>query len=141
MSGFRNTLIILNPALSEDAKVAWVNMDFETLKTYLLQKPFTVLDYPFGGDVHVFKVKGKMFALVSHHEGQMNMNLKCDPIESASLRDIFPAIKPGYHMNKKHWITLHFNGSIPQGEVYRLMDNSFQLVVMKLPKRQQALIL
>ena len=116
-------------------------MDFSTLKQYLLSKPFTTLDYPFGDDVHVFKVKGKMFALVSHDQGQMNMNLKCDPLESESLREVFSAITPGYHMNKKHWITLRFDGSVPEGEVLRLVDNSFQLVVAKMPKRERTAIL
>lgn len=116
-------------------------MEFDTLKSYLMDKPFTTLEYPFGDDVHVFKVKAKMFVLVSHHEGQMSMNLKCDPLESESLREVFPAIKPGYHMSKKHWITLHFDGSVPDGEIFRLIDNSFNLVVSKMTKKDQASIL
>lgn len=117
-------------------------MKFEQLKSYLLDKPETTMEFPFGPDVNVFKVKGKMFALIGWKDDKMNMNLKCDPDESVALRDIFFSIKPGYHMNKKHWITIYFDeekyGPLPpEGEILRLIDNSFRLVVSKMPKSQQ----
>jgi predicted DNA-binding protein (MmcQ/YjbR family) len=68
------------------------------------------------------------------------LNLKCDPQEAVMLRDIFPAIIPGYHMNKLHWNTLILDGSIPVGEIERMIDNSFNLVVSNLPKQQQIAI-
>jgi len=72
-------------------------MNLEQLKFYILTKKESTLDFPFGADVYVFKVKKKMFALVGHREGKMFVNLKCDADESWMLRDIFPSITPGYH--------------------------------------------
>ncbi|MCV2886229.1 MmcQ/YjbR family DNA-binding protein [Aestuariibacter sp. AA17] len=108
------------------------------IEQYLLSLPEAWLDYPFGDDVKVFKVKQKMFALVGEREGKKGINLKCDPLEAESLRDIFPAITAAYHMNKRHWITVQLDGSVPEGEVKRLVDNSFMLVVNGLPKRERA---
>lgn len=116
-------------------------MEFEHLKQYLLEKPETTLEFPFGNDVYVFKVKGKMFALIGFNQKEMNMNLKCDPEEGASLREIFEDITAGYHMDKRHWITIYFRGTVPDGEVLRLVDNSFRLVVEKMPKKHQTSIL
>jgi len=86
-------------------------MDHNDTKSYMLNKPETILDYPFGADVEVYKVKGKMFATLSlgtgnekdtngKLEGHYCINLKCDPDEAVMLRDIFPSIIPAYHMNK-----------------------------------------
>ena len=113
-------------------------MKFETLKKYLMSKPETTLEYPFGDDVHVFKVRKKMFALIGFRKDLMNMNLKCDPDEACALRDIFPAITEGYHMDKRHWITIYFDGSVPKNEILRLVDNSFLLVVDKMSKKAAA---
>ena len=116
---------------------------YRELKSYLLTKPESTLDFPFGADVSVFKVKNKMFALVGERNGLMILNLKCDPEESLMLRDIFPAITEGYHMDKRHWITLYFDSdkAIPEGEIKRLIDQSFLLVVHKLPKKVQTSLL
>ena len=121
---------------------------------YLLLKPETSLYYPFGDDVKVFRVKNKMFATISHgsqaKSAQVDdtakthfwMNLKCEPDEALMLRDIFPSIIPGYHMNKRSWNTIILDGSIPQGEIERMIDNSFRLVVSKMTKKdQQSIIL
>jgi predicted DNA-binding protein (MmcQ/YjbR family) len=119
---------------------------------YMLNKFETVLDFPFGADVSVFKVKGKMFATLSlgkgkekDTEGKMKghycLNLKCDPEEAMILRDIFTAVIPGYHMNKAQWNTVILDGSVPQGEVERMIDNSYMLVVSKMTKKDQASIL
>jgi predicted DNA-binding protein (MmcQ/YjbR family) len=116
-------------------------MDFDLLKKYLLDKPQTTLSFPFGEDVSVFKVKNKMFALVGWRNDMMMLNLKCDPDEAVALQDIFTAIKPGYHMDKKHWISVYFDTEVPQGEIYRLIDNSFALVVSKMTKKDQQSIL
>lgn len=117
---------------------------------YLLLKPETSLYYPFGDDVKVFKVKNKMFATISHGSSAKSakvddaakthfwMNLKCDPNEVLMLRDIFPSIIPGYHMNKSNWNSVILDGSIPQGEIERMMDNSYLLVVGKMTKKDQA---
>ena len=68
-----------------------------------------------------------MFATLVQNESSTNMNLKCDPHEALILRDIFSAVKPGYHMNKRHWNTVLLDGSIPRGEVERMADNSYAL--------------
>ena len=116
-------------------------MNLEQLKYYLLTKTESTQDFPFGADVYVFKVKKKMFALIGHREGKMMLNLKCDPDESWMLRDIFPAITPGYHMNKLLWISIYFDGTVPESEVERLIDNSYQLVVNTLSKKLQLSLL
>jgi len=125
------------------------NLTFEQVEQYLLSKPEASLYYPFGDDVKVFRVKTKMFATLAL--GKMGkgdgdkqdwwLNLKCDPEEALMLRDIFPAIIPGYHMNKRLWNTVILDGSIPQGEVERMIDNSFILVVSKMTKKDQQSIL
>ena len=117
---------------------------------YLLTKPETSLYYPFGDDVKVFRVKNKMFATIAHgstakstkvnDEAKMHfwMNLKCDPDEAAALRDIFESVIAGYHMNKRLWNTVFLDGTVPKGEIERMIDNSYQLVVGKMTKKQQA---
>ncbi len=112
-------------------------MTFETIRNYLLAKPQTVESFPFGDNSHVFKVKHKMFALLGHRNDLIMLNLKCDPAEAAALRDVFPAITEGYHMDKKHWISIYFDGTVPQGEVERLIDNSYLLVISKMPTKDQ----
>lgn len=109
-------------------------MDYEQARLYLLTKPEAQEDYPFGPDVMVPKVKGKMFATLSESDGIANMNLKCDPLHAQELRDLFPSVKPGYHMNKLHWNTILLDGSIPQSEIERMIDHSYTLVVKKLKK-------
>lgn len=116
-------------------------MDKSSLIAYLLQKPYTVESFPFGDDVHVFKVKNNMFALLGWHNDLMMLNLKCDPDESLALQDIFPSITAGYHMSKKHWISVYFEGSVPNNEIERLIDNSFLLVVNNMPLKGKKSIL
>ena len=112
-------------------------MNYENIRAYLLSKPEAVEDYPFGPQVAVMKVHGKMFATLATQGEGVSMNLKCDPHEALILRDIFPAIKPGYHMNKRHWNTLVLDGSIPGGEIERMVDNSYALVVHGLSSSQR----
>lgn len=88
---------------------------------------------PFGPGVTVLKVLDKMFATLAFDDGIAQMNLKCDPDEAVMLRDIFPAVKPGYHMNKRHWNTVVLDGSIPAGEIERMIESSYGLVVAGLP--------
>lgn len=116
-------------------------MDNTKIRNYLLAKPSTVESFPFGDDTHVFKVKHKMFALLGQRNDLMMLNLKCDPDESLALQDIFSGITPGYHMNKKHWISVYFDGSVPESEVERLIDNSFLLVVSQMNKKDEQSIL
>jgi len=114
----------------------------------MLDKPETAQSFPFGEGVYVYKVKTKMFATLSigkinndNDEQHWWLNIKCDPDEAVMLRDIFSSIIPGYHMNKKLWNTVILDGSIPQGEIERMIDNSFMLVVNKMTKSDQQSIL
>ena len=108
-------------------------MNYQETKTYLLSKPDAILDFPFGPETAVFKVRNKLFATLVETEGQAWSNLKCDPTEALMLRDIFPEVRPGYHMNKKHWNTIELQGNLPQSEIERMIDNSYTLVVKSLP--------
>ncbi len=110
-------------------------MNFNDAKAYLLGKPEALLDYPFGPEIAVFKVHKKMFATLIEIKGSPFSNLKCDPEESIMLRDLFPEVIPAYHMNKKHWNTVQLDGNLPRGEIERMVDNSYTLVVKSLPKR------
>lgn len=102
-----------------------------------MAKPGTVEDYPFGDEVAVFKVVGRMFALVPLGEEPASVSLKCDPGLAVSLRDRYPAITPGYHLNKRHWNTVALDGSVPEDEVRELIDHSCDLVVASLTKAQR----
>lgn len=102
------------------------------VKKYLLNKPEAVEDFPFGPEVAVYRVRDKIFALIGIENNEARINLKCDPAEAEQLRMVFDAVLPGYHMNKKHWNTVIINGSIPDSEVKRMIDNSYALVVKKL---------
>jgi predicted DNA-binding protein (MmcQ/YjbR family) len=135
--GIRFKTNITIKCIAVKTKISKLIMELAALKYYLLAKPATTLGFPFGDDINVFKVKNKMFALIGWRNDLMMLNLKCDPDEAAALRDIFPAITAGYHMNKKHWISVYFDGSIPQGEVERMIDNSYMLVVNKMTKKYQ----
>jgi predicted DNA-binding protein (MmcQ/YjbR family) len=104
-------------------------MDYERARTYLLNMPEAVETFPFGPEVAVFKVRNKMFALLGVEKGIANMNLKCDPDHANALRDLFTAVRPGYHMNKKHWNTVDLDGSVPEAEIETMIDDSFWLVV------------
>ena len=112
-------------------------MNYSEAMEYLLAKPEAIEDYPFGPDVMVPKVSGKMFATLGTENDIARINLKCDPDEALALRDIFTAVIPGYHMNKKHWNTVILDGSLPRGEIERMIDNSYLLVIRSLPKAQR----
>ena len=112
-------------------------MDHDAAREYLLSQPEAWEDYPFGPDVRVMKVRKKMFATLGLENGVGRMNLKCDPDEALILRDLFSAVHPGYHMNKRHWNTVVLDGSIPRGELERMIDNSFDLVLASLPARER----
>lgn len=112
-------------------------MELDILREYLLKKTGASEDFPFGPDVMVFKVMGKMFALVIFRETPLKLNLKCDPELSLHLRNIYTAVRPGYHMNKKHWNTVVLDGSIPGEEIFTMIDDSYGLVVKKLKSSDQ----
>jgi predicted DNA-binding protein (MmcQ/YjbR family) len=111
--------------------------DAKLLRAYCASKPGTVEDYPFDAETLVFKVKGKMFALMPAEHDRTEaprINLKCEPMLAEMLRNIYDAVQPGYHMNKRHWNTVLVDGSIPLDEIYTMIDHSYDLVVRGLTK-------
>ena len=112
-------------------------MNKKTVRTYCLRLPLVREDYPFGPDVQVFKIKEKLFALMTTRQGIERVNLKCDPEEAIILREIFEDVIPGYHMNKVHWNTVILKNSIPEGEIKRMIDRSYCLVVKNLKKLER----
>lgn len=97
----------------------------------------SVEDYPFGPDVAVFKVAGKMFALVSLGAPPGSVSLKCDPDLAVGLRRQHAAITAGYHLSKRHWNTVTLDGSLPHEQLLDLIDHSYELVVARLPKAER----
>lgn len=117
-------------------------MNYEQARDYLLDRPAAWEDFPFGPTVAVMKVRHRMFATLAMQDGSPRANLKCDPDEALFLRDIFAGVIPGYHMNKRHWNTVILDADVPRGEIERMMDCSYGLVVKSLSKQQrEALIL
>ncbi len=109
-------------------------MNIEDIRKYCLALPGTSEDMPFDEDTLVFKVKGKMF-LLTNLEGDLSINIKCDPERIPELREKYTAVLPGYHMNKKHWNTVMIDGSIRDGLIYKWIDDSYDLIVEKLPRK------
>ena len=109
----------------------------DQLHNFMLLKPEAYLDYPFGPDAAVYKIKNKMFALLTGHAGGLRLNLKCEPNEAMILRDLFESVTPGYHMNKAHWNSVQIPGDVPDAELERMIDLSYGLVVKKLTKAQR----
>jgi predicted DNA-binding protein (MmcQ/YjbR family) len=102
-------------------------MNIEILREYCLSKPQATEGFPFGEDTLVFKVNGKIFAL-ANLDGDLSVNLKCDPQLALELRELYSAVTPGYHMNKKHWNTVILDGSVPDKEIMKWIDHSYDLV-------------
>jgi predicted DNA-binding protein (MmcQ/YjbR family) len=105
-------------------------MDIVSLREYCISKKNATESFPFGDDTLVFKTDGKIFALVNL-EGELSINLKCEPALAIELRERYPSVNPGYHMNKTHWNTINLDGSIPDKEIFSWIDHSFDRVVKK----------
>jgi predicted DNA-binding protein (MmcQ/YjbR family) len=119
-------------------------MNHAELRAYCASKPGAEQDYPFGPDTLVFKVMNKLFALTQHQVAAnetASVNLKCEPGLAQILRQTYPAVQPGYHMNKKHWNTVILDGTIPDDEICEMIDNSYRLVVSKLKKADRERLL
>jgi predicted DNA-binding protein (MmcQ/YjbR family) len=111
-------------------------MDAETIREYCLSKKGTEESMPFGEDTLVIKVMGKMFLLMNLY-GDLRINLKCDPIKAMELREQYPVVLPGYHMNKLHWNTVMIDGSVSEREIETWIDHSYELVVASLTKNKR----
>jgi predicted DNA-binding protein (MmcQ/YjbR family) len=108
-------------------------MNIETLRSYCLNKLGVTESFPFGNDTLVFKVGNKVF-LLSGLNNPISFNAKCNPEKAILLRENHPEIIPGFHMNKKHWNTVYFDGSLPNNLLNEMIDDSYQLVFDSLPK-------
>jgi predicted DNA-binding protein (MmcQ/YjbR family) len=102
-------------------------MNIETLREYCISKKSVSESFPFGDDTLVFKAGLKIFALVNL-EGDLSINLKCDPVLAIDLRERYSSVTPGYHMNKKHWNTVLLDGSVPDKEVLSWIDHSYNII-------------
>jgi predicted DNA-binding protein (MmcQ/YjbR family) len=111
-------------------------MNIEELREYCLSLKGVTEHFPFGETVLVFKVGDKMFCL-SNLEGEFAIAVKNDPEKNIELREEFSAVKPGYHMNKKHWNTVEIDGSLSDDTIKNMIDESYDLVVMALPRKKQ----
>ena len=112
-------------------------MDLENIRTYCLNKPAVNESFPFDKNTLVFKVGSKMFALMSLDRVPLNINLKCEPKKAVQLRNDYPQITPGYHMNKKHWNTIRIDGILSPDLIKALIDHSYELVVNGLTKKER----
>jgi predicted DNA-binding protein (MmcQ/YjbR family) len=110
-------------------------MDAAGLRDWCLRQAGAVEDFPFGPETSVFKVAGKMFALSALDGAPLQVSVKCEPELAVGLRKSYPAIRPGYHLNKRHWNTLTLDGSLSDKIVRDMIEDSYDLVVSALPKR------
>lgn len=111
-------------------------MNIETLRDYCLSKKGTTESFPFGEDTLVFKVMNKMYAL-TNLDGDLSVNLKCDPEIAIGLREEYSFVVPGYHMNKQHWNTIYIDDTIADLLIKAWIDQSYNLIVKSLPKKVQ----
>lgn len=110
-------------------------MNIESLREYALGKPSVTEGFPFGDDVIVFKVDGKVFLLLPLDTHPLQFNVKCDPEKAIELREEYPeAVLPGYHMSKKHWNTIIANGILSNKQLLQMVDESYGLVKGKKKK-------
>ena len=109
----------------------------DTLRSWCLEPLGAVEEFPFGPQTSVFKVEGKMFALSALAGDPLEVSLKCEPELADQLRDGYPAIRPGYHLNKRHWNTVTLDGTIEDRLVADMIEDSYDLVVDGLPRSRR----
>lgn len=112
-------------------------MNQAELWTRLLALPGASEEFPFGDEVSVFKVGGKIFAICPADSQPMRLSLKCEPEPAVALRAAHPCIAPGYHLNKRHWNTVALDGSLPEQLLAELIEDSYALVVASLPRSRR----
>jgi predicted DNA-binding protein (MmcQ/YjbR family) len=109
-------------------------MNIEQLRAYCLSKPGAEETFPFGEETPVYKVGGKMFLLTGLEYNPCQFNVKCEPELAIELRERYPCVEPGFHMNKKHWNTVICDGSVSDRLLHEWIDHSYDLIVASLPK-------
>jgi predicted DNA-binding protein (MmcQ/YjbR family) len=113
----------------------------DSLRRWCLARPSSAVEeFPFGPETSVFKVCGKMFALTALDARPLAVSLKCEPSLAEALRAEHSAVQPGYHLNKRHWITITFDDSLPDELVLGLLEDSYELVLDGLTKRERDLV-
>jgi predicted DNA-binding protein (MmcQ/YjbR family) len=110
-------------------------MDATELRAWCLRQPGAIEEFPFGPEHSVFKVAGKMFALSTLDRTPLEVSAKCEPELAVQLRATYSSIRPGYHLNKRHWNTITLDGDLADQVVRDLIEDSYDLVVSALPKR------
>ncbi len=110
-------------------------MNIETLREYCLSKRSVEETVPFGPDVLVFKVMGKMFLLLPLNQEKLQFNVKCNPEKAIELREQYDCVQPGYHMSKQHWNTIHVDGTVSTKLLKEWVDDSYNMIVESLPKK------
>jgi len=111
-------------------------MNIEAIREYCLSKKGVTESFPFNETTLVFKVLGKMF-LLTNLEGELSISVKCDPEKAIELREMYSAVIPGYHMNKKHWNTVFIDESLTETLILSFIDHSYNLTCMSITKSKQ----
>jgi predicted DNA-binding protein (MmcQ/YjbR family) len=111
------------------------------LRRWCLARPAVTEEFPFGDQVSVFKVAGKMFALSSLRSRPLQVSVKCEPELADQLRLVYPAIRPGYHLNKRHWNTITLDGSLTDEMIFEMLEDSYDLVVAGMPRAKRRAVL
>jgi predicted DNA-binding protein (MmcQ/YjbR family) len=112
-------------------------MTSAALRRCCLARPGATEEFPFSPDTSVFKVDGKIFALSALKRRPLQVSLKCEPGLAENLRATYPAVRPGYHLNKRHWNTVTLDGSLPDEVIRDLIEDSYDLIVAALPRPRQ----
>ncbi|MBN1416301.1 MAG: MmcQ/YjbR family DNA-binding protein [Bacteroidales bacterium] len=112
-------------------------MNIELIREYCLSKPRVTESFPFNDTALVFKVYGKMFALLDLSEDSRGITLKCDPELALELREQYPEVTPAYHFNKRHWNTIIIDNPVARNLICKWIDDSYQLVVDGLTRKQR----
>ncbi|MGZ4386411.1 MAG: MmcQ/YjbR family DNA-binding protein [Gaiellaceae bacterium] len=113
-------------------------MDGDELRALCLRLEGAAEDFPFGPETSVFKVGGKIFALSALSARPLSVSLKCEPELAVELRASYAAVRPGYHLNKRHWNTITLDGSLPDETLRDLIEDSYALVAEGLPRARRA---
>lgn len=133
---FRTFFCYILPSPFIKGKVIGFRMDPQIIRQYCLQKPEVTESFPFDESTLVFKVRGKMFALLNL-EPPFSLNLKCDPEKAVEFRERYKFVLPGYHMNKKHWNTIRLDDCLSPRDLWEWIDESYALVIRRHPKKTQ----
>ena len=112
-------------------------MTASELRSYCLSLAGAQETFPFAPETSVFKVAGKMFALSRLGASQLSVSVKCDPLLAEQLRAAHAAVRPGYHLNKRHWNTVALDGSLADRTVCDMIEDSYDLVVSRLPRMRR----